>query len=183
MKKNKNIKKILLLAMIALILTCGVGGTLAYLIAESSSVTNTFTPSEITNKVDEDFEEDLKENVTVSTAGSDVDAYVRAAIVVTWQDKEGNINPTAPVAEKDYNITINEGTGTTQWTKSGSFYYYNSKVTAGASTENLIVSCSPVAGKTPAGYGLVVEILSSTIQAEPTTAVSEAWGFVPGSSN
>ncbi len=181
MKKN-NIKKVLLLALITLILTCSIGGTIAFLIDDTDPVTNTFKPTTMSSTVEEKFDGKKKENVTIKNTSTDVDAYVRAAIVITWQDEKGNIYPVSPVKDQDYTISLNEGTGATAWTKNGNYYYYNSVVKAGSSTENLIISCSPK-DTTPVGYGLVVEILSSTIQAVPTTAVSSAWGFVPGSSN
>lgn len=50
----KNMKKILVLALAALLLVAvGVGGTLAWLTATSGPVTNTFTPATITVNIDE----------------------------------------------------------------------------------------------------------------------------------
>ena len=50
MKLNRK-KGILLLTAAVLILVCGVGGTLAYLITQTAPVTNTFTPAYVTSQV------------------------------------------------------------------------------------------------------------------------------------
>ena len=179
MKLNRK-KGILLLTAAVLILVCGVGGTLAYLITQTAPVTNTFTPAYVTSQV---IEPDWtngnteKKNVTIKNAGN-VSAYIRAAIVITWKDADGNTMPTVPALGTDYTLSIN----TDDWTLSGGYYYYNGIVAAGESTANLINSCVSTGTYTD-GRKLCVEVIGSAIQAEPTTAVKDAWGFVPGSSS
>ena len=178
MKLNRK-KGILLLTAAVLILVCGVGGTLAYLITQTAPVTNTFTPAQVTSEVDEEMNQDktIKSNVKIKNTGN-VSAYIRAAIVITWKDKDGYTMPTVPVQGQgqDYTLDINA----TDWSQSDGYYYYNGIVAAGGNTANLINSCVSNGTYTD-GRSLCVEVIGSAIQAEPTTAVYEAWGFVPGS--
>lgn len=172
--RRRRVKKpsALLLALVAL-LGAVVGSTVAYLWTNSDAITNTFSPSHVTCKIEETFENDVKSNVSVKNT-SDIEAYIRATYVVTWKDARGNIAPQQP-GERDYTITLN----TNDWFKGNDgYYYHNAPVAAGANTEVLIVSCSPVEGKAPEGYTLNVEILASAIQSVPSKVVEEAWKVV-----
>ena len=167
--KRMNSKTVVLLIAIAVLLTVTVGGTVAYLAASTQPVVNVFTPGSVGGEIEETLEGQVKKNVTGRNTGN-VDAYIRAKIVVTWQNSAGDVYPVMPVAGTDY--TINDGTDK-GWTKGNDgFYYYNGKngdngkVGAGASTGNLIDTCSPVEGKAPSGYTLHVEILAQAIQAD-----------------
>ena len=162
-------KTIALLVALLLLLTVGVGTTVAFLIDQTDTVVNTFTPATVSGEIEESFKNDVKENVAIKNIG-DVNAYIRATIVVTW--KNGNdVYPKAPVAGIDYTITYGSG-----WNRgSDGYYYYPTAVKPGASTTNLIDICQSVPGKTPEGYHLSVEVLSSAIQAEPAKAVTDAW--------
>lgn len=154
-----------------LVLAIGlVGTTLAWITTNTESITNTFTPTEVTTTIVEEFENNVKNNVTVKNTGN-IDAYIRAMVVVTWQDDAGNVYPGTPAAGTDYQIAIPSDN---KWVLNGGYYYYTEKVAAGASTGNLLTNCKPLTDKK--GYHLVVEILSDAIQAEPKTAVEEAWG-------
>ena len=176
MKLNRK-KGILLLTAAVLILVCGVGGTLAYLITQTAPVTNTFTPAQVTSQVIETMNGTTKSDVKIENTGN-VSAYIRAAIVITWKDEAGYTMPTVPVQGQgqDYTLDINAN----DWSQSDGYYYYNGIVAAGESTANLINSCVSTGTYTD-GRKLCVEVIGSAIQAEPTTAVQEAWGFVPGS--
>lgn len=173
-------KTIVLLASLALVLACIVGTTVAYLLTNTGSVTNTFTPARVTSDIEETFEKEVKTNVKVANTGN-VPAYIRAAIIVTWKDeKNGNVYGVAPVDGTDYEITLNlkDQYGNDIWTQGSDGYYYCNKVIpVGESTPVLITSCKPVAGKTPEGYGLNVEILGSAIQADGmgATSAQDAW--------
>lgn len=165
--KRMNSKAVVLLITIAVLLTVTVGGTVAYLAASTPSVTNVFTPGSVEPGIEETLEGSVKKNVTVKNNGT-VDAYIRAMIVVTWQDTNGNVYPKTPVVGTDYDININTG----DWELSGGFYYYKGgtnggKVSAQGSTSNLINTCQLKEGATvPSGYALHVEILAQAIQAD-----------------
>ena len=163
--KNKT-KTLWIVLSIALLLTVSVGSTLAYLITSSEDVENTFTPSEVKCSIHEDdFDEKIKKNVFITNDGN-IDAYIRAAVVVTWKDAEnGNVyGGGKPEADKDY--TIEMGKGWTYNTTDG-FWYCDSVISPDEpnnKTPDLIESCSPIDGRTPPGYGLNVEILAQAIQ-------------------
>lgn len=163
-------RQLLLLAALAVIAMGVVGGTVAYLVTNTGSVVNTFEPGYVTCIINEDFNDGdtVKENVTVTNTGN-VDAFIRAAIIVTW--KSGNdIVATVPVNGTDYRIIGLEPNA--KWTKVGDYYYYNKKVSPGEKTSNLFDSCEVL---TDNGYTLSVEILADAIQAEPERVVEENW--------
>lgn len=184
MYRGKRIKKlshmskraVLLVLSLVMILSVSVGGTLAYLIAQSETKTNVFEPGDVTTTTDEKFNQIEKKDVQISTAGSNVDTYVRAKIVVTWVDKDGNVLAQKPEKDVDYTISINEGNG---WMQGGDgFWYCREVVKAGDKTPVLINSCSPEVGMGPVDARLQVTILSQAIQASDQ-AIKDAWG-APG---
>ena len=168
MKLNRK-KGILLLAAAMLILVCGVGGTLAYLATQTGQVQNTFEPAYVTSEVNETFDNLVKSNVTIKNTGN-VSAYIRAAIVVTWKDANGNTMPQVPGTD-DYTLTIGS-----DWTEVGGYYYYNKSVAANASTTNLIDTCEPIKSY-PDGRKLCVEVIGSAIQSEGMGANSAQEAF------
>ncbi len=170
-RRRRNRKPTLLMLALAILLVAVVGTTIAYLFTNTDSITNTFTPASVATDIDEDFKGEVKNNVKVKNTG-DVDAYIRAAVVVTWQNDTGEVYPTAPVEGTDYTVTWTKD----GWVEYGGYYYYTSAVAPNASTGILLTDCKPVEGKTPENYHLVVEILASAIQGKPDSAVTDAWG-------
>lgn len=182
--KNKNGRKVkrlrwnrsfVVLASVLVLIIGLVGTTLAWITTGTAPITNIFTPTKVTTTIVEKLENNVKKDVQVKNTG-DIDAYIRAMVVVTWQDEGGNVYPATPVAGTNYQITIPSDN---KWVANGGYYYYTQKVAPGASTGILLTDCKPVEEKTPEGYHLVVEILSDAIQAEPDSAVVEAWGVNP----
>lgn len=162
------------LAISVLVLVLGiVGTTLAYLFDSSAAITNTFTTATAGITVVEELEDGVKNNVQIKNTG-DVEVYIRARVIVTWKDEDGNVSATAPIAGTDYTITYQTDTGWFKHTDGN--WYYTSPVAAGGSTGVLFTGCNPEEGKTPDGYHLSVEILADSIQAKPENAVQEAWG-------
>lgn len=180
MEKKKLTKKATaLLVSLVLLLTVTVGSTLAYLIDRTDPVVNMFAPSKVTVEVQETFTNNVKSNVTIKNTG-DIPAYIRAAVVITWQDDAGNVYGKAPVAKTDYTTTGMPG----DWKEYDGFYYWPVAVSKEESTGVLIGEVKPIAGKAPEGYFLCVEILASGIQADGvndsgTKAVEVAWGVDP----
>ena len=177
-------KATVLLTTLVLLLTCLVGTTVAYLIMKTNQVTNTFQPARVTCEVNETFDGATKTDVTIANT-SNIEAYIRAAIVVTWKDAEnGNVYGRKPVAGTDYIIDQNTADyiielNTVDWIEGDDgYYYYKNPVAPGNSTSALIDRCSPVASNTPAGYGLNVEILGSAIQSVPASVVEQSWKVV-----
>ena len=165
MKRMKK-KSLLLVAGIVLMLTIAIGGTIAYLVANTDPITNTFEPGRVPISVDESFTGGVKSNVKITNDGN-VSAYIRAKIIVTWKDKDGNVSAIKPVLGADYSLNLNHGNGVGQWLQaSDSYYYYRGIVEAGASTNPLINSCTRTDSTPPDDYELSVEIIAESIQAE-----------------
>ena len=165
-------RSIVLVVSVLVLLLAVAGGTLAWLTAQDS-VNNTFTPAHVTCKVEETFNGTTKENVSIKNT-SDIPAYIRAYIVVTWKDAAGNVYGQKPVANADYTMEMAQNTG---WvTGSDGYYYYTDAVDSKGKTGVLIKSCTEITGKAPVGCNLSVEIMAEAIQSVPEEAVEDAWG-------
>lgn len=165
-------KRVLIVAAVLLVLSAAIGTTLGYLHAAAEAVENTFTvaggPKPV---IEEEFDGTTKSNVRVRIDGGCA-AYVRAAVVFTLQDGDGNILGKVPAAGVEYSVSYGSG-----WErKPDGYWYYMGVVNDGESTGNLIESCTTMCGE----YSLVVDIAAQAIQAYPEDAVIGAWGFVPG---
>ena len=166
-------KSLALVVSLVLVLTVTVGTTLAYLIAESGPVKNTFTPSHVTTAVVESFDGTEKKDVKIQNTGN-TDAWIRATIVVTWQDANGNVYGQKPVAGTDYSIDW----GSSDWLPDEhGYYYWTYPVAPGETTSgNLIDSITAANPNTaPAGYSLCVQVLGSGIQSKPAIVFGETW--------
>lgn len=154
-----------------------VGTTLAYLWAKTPPLENSLEPVAVSCRVNETFNGDVKSNVSVTNMG-DVTAYVRAAIIATWRDSDGNTyGGETPVEGVSYTVTF----GDPAWVKGeDGYYYYSSPVDAGNTTTALLNTLSPVSEKIPKGYTLSVRIIAQAIQSEPAAAVEEYWGVTVG---
>lgn len=162
----------ILLAAVIVLLAGAVGGTWAFLVAQSEPVQNNFTYAHVRCRIDEKFDGTTKSDVKIQNTG-DIPAYIRARIVVTWKNASGNVSA-VPVKDSDYTMTV--GTG---WTKGTDGYWYcNTAVAAGGETPVLITKCEKK-GTAPKDYDLSVEILADAIQSEPASAVTEAWDYTP----
>ena len=154
--------------MIALILIIclAVGGTVAFIVTQTQAVKNTFTPSDVTVDIQEEFNGSIKKNVNVKNTG-DTDAYIRVKLVTYMADSEGN-----PIAE---NASIPPFDPGSDWfyCESDDTYYYGKPVAPGDKTSDLIGS----EGITLIN-GQVVEVLAEGIQSVPVNAVEEAWPAV-----
>ena len=188
-KRVMKTKKPVALVAILVLLCCAVAGTVAYLVTSTGPVTNTFTPASVTTQVEEEFDGTTKSNVQIKNTGN-IAAYIRVAVIVNWADEKGNVSGT-PVKDSDYTISYNETVQADggKWIEGSDGYWYYTKPVA-PSTENnpqytdvLITSCTPVAGRAPAGYALQVTILADGIQSEPSNAVAEAWKVVKVGTN
>lgn len=192
MYQGKRIKKIthmskraaLLVLSLVMILSVSVGGTLAYLIAQSETKTNVFQPGEVTTDTPEKFTDGQteKKDVAVTNTGN-VEVYLRAQIVINWvKDINGSncdggheVLAVKPVEGTDYTLTLADG----RWSKSGDFYYYSEPVKADATTDYLIDSCT-LRHNGPDGSHLQVTILTQAVQKEAFNGVNSPWQLVGG---
>lgn len=164
----------ILLAAVIVLLAGAVGGTWAFLVAQSEPVQNNFTYAHVSCRIDEKFENGVKSDVKIQNTG-DISAYIRARIVVTWKDTSGNVSA-VPVKDTDYTITFNGE----KWTQQGDYWYCKTAVNPNGFTPELITECKKTGDATaPEGYDLSVEILADAIQSEPASAVKDAWNYTP----
>lgn len=164
-------KSIALLVSLLLIIGVIVGGTTAFLIATDGPLENQFKSSQVTTEVEEGFDGTTKSNVSIKNTG-DTEAWIRATVVVTWQDANGNVYGKAPVEGTDYDIVWESNS---KWLSGGDdFYYYTSPVAPGNKTSVLINSCTSK-DTAPEGYFLTVEIIGSGIQSKPSHVFNSEW--------
>lgn len=183
-------KRLIVITSLVLILALGITGTVyAILHGRSNTVQNDLTPDSDKNPVIEETfdvqENNIKYNVSVKNE-ADYSVYVRAAIVVTWKNDQGELYGTLPVEGADYSILLNTAADENggKWFKQGDFYYWSQPVAKNGSTGVLISECAPISAhpEGASGYSLNVEILSQTVQAAGMTdddtkkAVEDAWG-------
>ena len=174
---NRKPKKFLaLIICLNLVVMMAVSGTLAYIFTSSNPVVNTFTPVSPGSSIVEKFENNVKRDVKVTNTGQ-VDSYIRAKVVITWQSEKkadgtgGDVYSTTPIPNEDYQISYG-----TDWIPSADgFWYYRYPVEAGASTNYLIGEARQIKECEDKNYMLHIEILSQAIQSTPSTAVVEVW--------
>ena len=183
---NQNKKFMWAVVLLALLLTVAVSGTLAYLTDVTGEVKNTFTPSEVKCKVTEASEGGTKKDVKITNTG-DTDAFIRAAIIVTWKKYENGVEYIYPEKPKSSDYTLTDG-DSNWFTDDDGFYYWPNVVKPNESTESLIANVVLKSdASVPDGYTLNVEILCQAIQADgesfgsPTGTTGEhpveiAWG-------
>lgn len=169
---HRSKKSFTLLVAIVLCVTLAVGGSIAFLTSETNPVINLFSPANVSCYVDEQFDGTTKTGVRIQNTGN-IDAYIRAVVVVNWVDSDGKICAghagTLPEISSSWTCG-NDG-----------FYYYTQPVAPGGYTGNLFDSTSLTAAQD--GCKMQVEVVASAIQSVPESAVKDAWGFVPSGSN
>lgn len=172
--RNKHSRKWIAAALLCLcIVVCAVGGVVAYLTARTEPVTNEFVPAKVSCVVEEVFEGGVKNDVRIRNTGN-IDAYIRAAVIVNFVSDDGKVLAAAPQEGVDY-ILIWDAYG---WTKgSDGYWYYKSAVAPEGLTSALIGSATEISA--PDGYRLNIQIAAAAIQSAPDAAVQEAWGITP----
>lgn len=157
--------------------------SIAYLAwTNEEPIVNLFVRARPDIEIEEDFGE-IKENVAVKNVGN-IDIYVRVVLRPEWQicsipvEGEDAVCETAGITPEAIVIDpVPNG-----WIKLGDKYYYTTPLPKGETTSLLVGSGGIVAPNKPTnapeGYEYVyrVDVLSSSIQAEPETAVETAWG-------
>ena len=166
---------VLVVSVLALVLAVA-GGTLAWLVANSGPVTNTFTPATVSCEVEETFKNNVKSNVNVKNT-SNIDAYLRVKLVTYRVNEVGqHIGGTAEIP------TFTPGAN---WVKYGDFYYYTLPVAPYETPAANLIDKIELAGSYDDADGgkQVIEVMAEAIQSVPEKAVGEAWGvkIAPGS--
>lgn len=166
-------RKAALILSLCLIFALAVGTTVALLVAHTNAVTNTFKAATSEIKIDEKLEGNQKKSITVKNEGT-ATSYVRVKLVMNWVSEDGKTISAAPVKidvkyDKDKWFLGTDG-----------IYYYKTPVGPKDSDNNMTANLlkdpitEPTAGK-PDGYHLEVTVLAESIQAAPSTAVTESW--------
>ena len=164
---------LLLTAMLA------IGGTLAYLFTQTTPVVNTFNPVDVDIEIVEKLEGNIKSDVQIVNTGK-TDAFIRAKVVITWQNAKGEVYSARPVLDTasndgDYSIVYN----TAEWILgSDGFWYCKNDVAPNGLSEILIKEAKPLKLCEDNAYTLHIEILSQAIQSTPENAVVDTWGPV-----
>ncbi len=159
-------RKAALILSLCLIFALAVGTTLAYLKANTSPVTNTFTAAKSDIKIDENVENGEKSSIQVENTGT-ATSYVRVKLVCNWVDKDGNVSATPVPAPTITN---------SDWLEKDGIYYYTKPVAPTGQTSNLLDGNPITQPNAPEGCHLEVTVLAESIQAAPSKAVTDSWG-------
>ena len=177
-------KSLILIAMVVLLLTFTVSGTIAWLAASTDSVENVFTPGKVGTDIVEDFDGTTKSSIRVEnkeSEGSTVPVYVRVAISGYWINEAGEI-----VRPWQNAVTLNEATepsnstyevpanGVWFYCATDGFYYFNRPLAPGELTTDLLGADLTYLKEN--GETLVINVVHQSIQAEPTSTVATVWG-------
>lgn len=170
-------RKQIMVLLAGVLLLAGVAGTFAWL-SVTGVLVNEFGFGTVTPSVNETLDNNVKSNVAVKNSGS-APAYLRVAVDIYWQDKDGARLWDEPVAGTDYTIEWGDKgdasatNSPSSWVlASDGFYYWTSSVKPLDKTGVLIKSVSK---KKADGKNLVVDISTQAIQSTPADAVTEAW--------
>lgn len=164
-----------------LVLCVLIVGTVAYLQREAKLI-NTFEVGTVETEVSETFQNDVKSNVLLKNTGT-VETYLRAKVLIYYEDNEGKVIGDIPQEGQDYEIIWGDEIDT-QWLKDSSgYYYYRNPVKCSeknngvpGETSVLIKECRPKQTDKAKNCHLVVDILAQAVQADPKAAVEDAWG-------
>lgn len=166
-------RKAALILSLCLIFALAVGTTVALLKANTAPVTNTFTAAKSDIKINENVENGKKSSIQVENIGT-ATSYVRVKLVMNWvSDDDSKTISATPV-----NITVDYDN--TKWFEQGGIYYYKTPVApkdaeTGNVTSNLLKTPIEQPEGAPDGYHLEVTVLAESIQAAPSTAVTDSW--------
>ena len=150
----------------------------AYMVRESQTVANTFTPAEVTCDIKEKFENNVKSSIKVENTGN-IDAYIRVRLAFRWEDSKGNpVARNAVFPDVDYDSE--------KWVKHNDIYYYKEAVAPGEDTGNLLdriftEDALRVEEELQGGqkvyyyYYPVMEVFAEAIQSQPKKAVENSW--------
>lgn len=161
-----------LMVSLALVLALGLGATLAYIATATDPVPNSFEPRKVEVSISENFNRKVKSDVTFSNE-VDIPVFVRATLAVWWTDAEGTI------VSQPEGCSWSGGEVLAGWTKIGDIFYYNKALSPkGQSGDTTTIMLSAIEAQIPneSGHELNVDVLYEAIQAEPSTAVQDAWG-------
>ena len=185
-KKSVSMKVVVLLLAVVLLIGCVAGGTLAYLMAKSSTVNNTFVAGEIgTLTLSETTGEsyivtpgvDITKDPTVTFNGNNVAAYVFLKVEATdWEVSGADTTYTYSIGTNQEVKWVLDG-----WTKLGDGVYYK-EVAANAGEQswsvikdNKITVSSEITKANISDYTKGLSFTAYAIQKDGFTTVAAAW--------
>lgn len=172
-------KKAIALIAVMTVIVLTIGAVSAYMLKESVEVENVFVPAQVDCTVHETFDGTYKTDITVKST-SNVKAYIRLRVVSYWQDSKGSA-----VARKSEMPEIDYDTNNWLYDASNNTYYYKYPVDPDDSTTDLLedgasvtLKSKPITDATNIDYvyNQVLDVFAEAIQADPTEAVTVAWG-------
>lgn len=151
------------------LLALAVGGTIAWIKADTTPVQNTFTYAKVTTEIEEEFDGKVKTDVKAKNTGT-ADAFIRVKLVSYRTNAEGQrIGGDATLDQFDIGA---------DWKYYNGFYYYTKPVAPGDPTG---VLAKEIVLKTyidaDGGYQSL-DVMAEAIQSTPEAAVKDAWGDV-----
>lgn len=170
--KNNRMKLLALLISVTMLLTIAVSGTVAFLADNSGPVENVFTPAKVDTEITEEFDGNTKTTVIISNAADSIDVYVRVAVIGNWV-KDGKVVGAWTPSSDNYPFNTADAD---DWFVSGNYYYYKYVVAPRTATTNLLNSNGISTSTREDGAHLEITVVHQSIQAQPKTAVTEAWG-------
>ena len=182
---KRKVISLVLLSIVVLVMF--IPGTLAFMFNKTQTIVNSFTPAQVSCKVEETFDGEKKTSIQVQNT-SNIDAYIRVCVVSRWEDSKGN---PVPWDAPEFNVTLQS---TDKWFEKDGFYYYKLPVKPDALTDNLLTNEIELFPQTKTvGEGVnaqiftyypVIDIIAEAIQSVPNdpppgrSAVQESWKVV-----
>ena len=108
----KRYKIALAVALVCLcFVACAAGGVYAYLSSVTDPLVNELVPAQVACRVEETFENGVKENVRIRNIGN-VDAFVRVTVVINFVSEDGSkILAASPMEGTNYSIVWEKTAG------------------------------------------------------------------------
>ena len=168
-RRYRGKKPALLIVALALILTVAVGGTVAYLTTKTDSKINTFTPSQVSCEVKENFDGEKKTNVNVTNT-SNIDAFIRVKLV-TYRTNDAGQHIGGTAALPQFTLGAN-------WVEYNGYYYYTLPVAPGDKPATKLTDSMTLTESYDDADGghQSIDVMAEAIQSVPEAAVKAAWG-------
>ena len=176
-KHRRNKPGILIISLVLLFAVLA-GGTVAYLLDYTGKVTNTFTPASVAVEIEENFENNVKENVYIHNT-SDVQVYVRVTLVEYWKNAAGEI--VFPPTNPTFDWGLWKDAADPDWFQVGNIYYYKKPLDAESAsyfTDDTSALIERVTVELPDGYEFYLDVHAEAVQAEPESVVGQMWSDV-----
>ena len=160
-------KSIALVAMVALLLTFTVSGTIAWLAASTDPVVNVFTPGKADTTLEEEFSTSAKTKIVIRNKDeSTIPVFVRVSVSGYYaKDVDGQ-----RVIVGSWDGLTNEQINSGWFKGNDGFYYYSQSIAPDDETSNLLKNGIELTNE--GGTYLVVNVIHQSIQADGTTLVN-----------